>query len=260
MSQTIPFSCTMCGKCCHDLRLPLGVDEAIEWVRDGGDVQLFCEAIPWPNDPPPEHLEALYKRGKSFAALSGVLPVRVAVTLVASFDGPCRHLQPDMRCGVYAKRPRVCRIYPAEINPFVKLTPENKKCPPDAWSAGGPVLMHGEVVVDSNLRHFIEQSREADRLDVAAKARVCATLGIDIAALANEGFAVHAPRRELVLEALVDSISTDREPTVLSRSNQWQLVSNRSGTLTVLNEIGARVINADASPHNTQYIAFHPTE
>ncbi|WP_338000302.1 hypothetical protein [Burkholderia gladioli] len=44
--MTVHFSCTMCGRCCHDLRLPLSIDEALAWLARGGEVQLFCDAIP----------------------------------------------------------------------------------------------------------------------------------------------------------------------------------------------------------------------
>jgi hypothetical protein len=52
----IDFDCTMCGKCCHDLRLPLTVTEAIAWLERGNDVQILCEALPWPEEPPAENL------------------------------------------------------------------------------------------------------------------------------------------------------------------------------------------------------------
>ena len=31
-----------------------------------------------------------------------------------AFDTPCRHLQADHRCGIYATRPKVCRAYSTE--------------------------------------------------------------------------------------------------------------------------------------------------
>ena len=116
----IDFECTMCGKCCHDLRLPLTVTEAVAWLERGNNVQILCEALPWPEEPPAENRLATHKRRRSFASMSGSLPTRVLVTLAAVYAGPCPNLRPDMRCAIYEQRPLVCRIYPAEINPFIE--------------------------------------------------------------------------------------------------------------------------------------------
>lgn len=83
------FSCTMCGRCCRDLRVPLGLSGALDWLRDGGEVQLLCEAVPWLVEPAADDLAAAYKFRRSFAAPSGTLPLRVVVTVVAAFEGPC---------------------------------------------------------------------------------------------------------------------------------------------------------------------------
>jgi Fe-S-cluster containining protein len=130
MTMDLNFACTMCGNCCHNLRLPLSVNEAIRWLERGGDVQVFCEAMPWPVEPSTDDGQAQHRRIRSFAAESGELAIRVMVTVVAAFDGACPHLQPDMRCGGYEARPNVCRIYPAEINPFIEPMPTHKACPP----------------------------------------------------------------------------------------------------------------------------------
>jgi hypothetical protein len=113
--------------------------------------------------------------GRSFAAQAGNLSVRIVITLVASFHGPRPHLQSNARCGTYAKRPRVCRIYPAAVNPFIRLTPNSKVC------------------------------REVDAKDAGAKERPCMSLAISTAALANEGFVIHSPRREVAMDALYAS-------------------------------------------------------
>jgi Fe-S-cluster containining protein len=243
MSHTLRFACTQCGKCCHDLRLPLSIDEAIVWLRDGGEVKIFCEAIPWPDEPPADNLQARHKKGRSFPAHSGELPVRIVATLVASFDGPCPHLQADLRCGAYEWRPRTCRIYPAEANPFIALNPAGKLCPPEAWGADKPVFLIGETLADAGLAHTIAQSREWDVKDLDAKAQVCAALSISTAALANEGYAIHSPAREALLDALKAARVAPRESTAgYAEPMEWGLVSNRSTTRNVLGEIGARVV------------------
>ncbi|ALK34293.1 YkgJ family cysteine cluster protein [Burkholderia plantarii] len=248
--MSLHFSCTMCGRCCHDLRLPLSVDEAITWLARGGEVQLFSDAIPWPEEPPPDDALAQHKRRRSFAAHCGTLPVRVSVTLVASFAGPCPHLRADMACGAYELRPRVCRIYPAEVNPALVLDPASKACPPEAWSPDRPPLIAGGQLVDAQTAELIAQSREADARDRLAKAFLYAQLGYDTTALANEGFAIHSPGRDQLAAALeaarlAAAYSDHHEP---ASPYPWHLITNRHATLATLQSIDASARLADAAP------------
>jgi Fe-S-cluster containining protein len=252
----IHFDCTMCGKCCHDLKLPLGVDEAIAWLRRGDDIQILCEAVPWPEEPAADNLPAQHKKRRSFPALSGDLPTRIVVILAASFEGACPQLQPDLRCGIYEERPRVCRIYPAEINPFIPLVPEQKACPPEAWSASHPVFIKGGQLVRAETLALIEESRSIDAADTMVKAAACALLGINAAALANEGFVVHSPRRDLALAALEQARGRETVDEVLQ---DWRFVSNRRETVATLGAVGAEgslVTQADASAF--EYLGFFP--
>src|SRR5260370_41132964 len=101
----IDFECTMCGKCCHDLRLPLTVTEAVAWLERGNDVQIICEALPWLEEPPADNPLAAHKRRRSFAAFSGSLPTTVVVILAAADAGPSPTLQSDRRLGCWKPRP-----------------------------------------------------------------------------------------------------------------------------------------------------------
>src|SRR5580692_6123246 len=148
----------MCGKCCYGLRLPLTVAEALAWMGRGNEVQILCEALPWPEEPAADNLQAAHKRRRSFAAMSGSLPTRIVVILTGAFAGPCPNLQADMRCGIYEERPLVCRIYPAEINPFIQLEPAAKGCPPEAWTPGLAPLMRAGQLVDATTADLIERS------------------------------------------------------------------------------------------------------
>jgi Fe-S-cluster containining protein len=231
----INFECTMCGKCCHDLKLPLSVDEALVWLERGGDVQFLCEAVPWPDEPPADNLQAQHKRRRSFAASSGELPVRVVVVLAASFEGACPHLQANMSCGVYEQRPIVCRIYPAEINPFIELKPELKECPPEAWASDKPLLMSAQRIVDPQTFALIAKSRAADVSDAPIKARACADLAIAALKRACE--------------------NRDADEDVL----QWKVVSNRRETVDTLTSIGAtgvHYVKTDAPAFD--YLGFFP--
>lgn len=253
----------MCGNCCHDLRLPLTVAEARAWLARGADVQILCEAVPWLEEPAADNLQAAHKRRRSFAAQSGSLPARIVVILTGAFAGPCPNLQADMRCGIYEERPLVCRIYPAEINPFIELTPANKGCPPEAWTPGSSPLMRAGKLVDASMVALIERSRAADTHDVPIKQRLCAVLGVDAAALSNEGFVVHSPRREELVAALerVCELAGDEagDGVADAPTAEWRFVSNRQATVDALVSVGALgacVTSDDAMPF--EYLGFFP--
>jgi Fe-S-cluster containining protein len=274
MNMKIDFECTMCGKCCHDLRLPLTLAEALAWLQRGNEVQILCEALPWPDEPAADNPQGAYKRRRSFAAMSGSLPTRVVVILTGAFAGACPNLQADMRCGIYEERPLVCRIYPAEINPFIELTPANKGCPPEAWTPGLAPLMRGGQLVDAATAELIHQSRAADAQDAPAKQTLCALLGIDVAALANEGFVVHTPPREALLAALqqvsgaagraqrASAEEASDAPVAQAEAAAlpvWRYVSNRRATVKTLESVGALGAWVDASrPATFEYLGFFP--
>ncbi|WP_321815534.1 MULTISPECIES: YkgJ family cysteine cluster protein [unclassified Paraburkholderia] len=247
------FDCTSCGKCCTDLRLPLTFAEATRWIERGGQVDLLCEAIPWPAEPDASNAYAAYKRARTFAAMSGELPVRVGITLAATFSGPCPNLGADLRCGIYTERPLVCRIYPAEINPFYAMKPEFKLCPDEAWQAPTPFAVDG-VLMQADTRDAIDASRRADEASVEMKRALCERLGLQHASVANEGFVVASPERERLLAALLDVQQDAREPAA---QTVWTLVSNRRATVDTLIEVGARgTMDNDANREGCHYIGL----
>ncbi|MGG1946902.1 YkgJ family cysteine cluster protein [Trinickia sp. NRRL B-1857] len=243
MATTTHFACTLCGKCCHDLKLPLSVDESLVWLERGGTVQVLTEAIPWPAEPAADNGPAWHKRRRSFAAKSGVQPIRVIVTLVAAFDGPCPHLGADMRCAAYERRPRVCRMYPAEVNPYVRLAPVNKACPPEAWALKHPVLEHAGRLLDAETVELIRQSRDADAQDQGIKERLVASLGYSTAALSNEGYVVYAPRPATALEALRGAASDASSSSPNRAPSDWTFISGQPGTIEALLSIEAKAIH-----------------
>ncbi|MFM0736362.1 YkgJ family cysteine cluster protein [Paraburkholderia xenovorans] len=250
----LDFACTTCGQCCHDLRLPLTIVEAIDWLGRGGQIELLCEAIPWPVEPEPENAQAAYKRARSSAAASGTLPVRITVILTATFAGACPNLRADMLCSIYEDRPLVCRIYPAEINPFVSLAPENKGCPPQAWQTAP--FQRGGILVDATTHQLIQQSRLMNQSEASLRMQICDDLGIDQAALANEGFVIHSPDSQALLAALE---RCRLSPAADNESAQWTFVSNRSETIETLASVGA-VGHSDRSAANDTcgYLGFFP--
>jgi hypothetical protein len=157
---------------------------------------------------------------------------------MASFDGPCPNLQADMRCGIYDRRPATCRIYPAEVNPFIRLDPAVKLCPPEAWQGETTILADDGRWANADLAATIVCARDADAYDAVLKRQLCAALGCATAALSNEGMVIFAPSREAALAALSDTLGSDGDER-LTTDMPWQLVSNRSQTLGALQESGS---------------------
>jgi len=100
---------------------------------------------------------------------------------------------------------------------------------------------------------------------------LCALLGVDVAALANEGFVVHTPKREALIAALervgaelgglraaegVDGDAAGSESDVLP---SWRFVSNRRATVNTLESVGALSAWVDADrPEAFEYLGFFP--
>lgn len=235
------FACTLCGACCHDHNLPLTLTEAIGWLEEGGEVGVLCEAAAWAAQPPPDDRRAAYRLMRSFPASTGTCPLRVSVLLVAMIAGPCHHLSADLRCGIYERRPLSCRIYPAELNPFIELDPAGKSCPPEAWTQGPP-LTAGGVVVDAETQALIERRHQADCEDAPRKELLCRLLGLEVTAVAEEGYAVYAPQREALLDALRAARDTGAGATATPTS--WRLVTASVDTVARLHALGARFVDA----------------
>jgi Fe-S-cluster containining protein len=246
MSKQPTFNCTACGQCCHNLKLPLGMDEAVDWLRRGGRVQVICEAIPWVAEPDAADAVAAHKRSISFAAMSGQLPIRVLVYLVASFDGPCPQLGAHNMCGIYAHRPLTCRIYPAEVNPFVATNPTLKACPPDAWQGAVPLMT-------DTLHADVQAFRWRAQAEVARKAWVCAQLGIQSSAISNQGYAIHSPDPGHLLRALLDCPVT----AAPQAHGDWALTTHLAEHLQTLQDMGAMCAPSVTGAEGTlQYVPF----
>lgn len=203
--MTTRFSCTGCGKCCTDHHVPLTLAEARRWAQAGGQIIVLLEAFLQGGEGPPslrlpaEQQEHAQRR--SLPVICGEAPAFISITFAAFNQGRCRNLLADNRCAIYEERPLVCRIYPMEINPHIPLRPTAKECPSEAWT-GGPALIHGGRLVDSELAGLIERSRQADRDEIAAKGLICTQLGIRTAALKGDGFTTYLPHSSAFLEAM----------------------------------------------------------
>lgn len=252
-AANLHFACTLCARCCRGHRLPLTVDEAIAWLSDDHPVELLIDAAPWTREPTDDDLPAQHRRRRSFAARSGTVPVRVTVILTADLGSACPYLAPDGRCSNHTARPLVCRVYPAEINPFVAIDPAQKLCPDEAWAPSHPLLVRNGAVADATTAADIVRSRDTDAADTGAKARACAALGISVMALGNEGFTVHAPD----LGALRGALEAARAAPEELPDTDWRFATNQRRTLDALREIGASAVDAtEVAAAGGQYLAF----
>lgn len=251
--MNIHFKCTERGRCCRDTKIPLAVAEAVVWLNRGHDVQLLCEASPWPsalNDAP----RAAHFKRCSFAVLSGSSPARVVLMLVANVVGRCPNLLPNGLCGVYEDRPLVCRIYPAEINPFVDLRRENKLCPPKAWTSDRPLLKRSGCLTDEITQHNIELSRSADSQDAQLKRRLCVALNIADTALVHKAVLVYSPTPAALLSALTIAMTDTTSPTPTA---QWRYISDQPEVLETLAQQGAIALHPrDAEASAFQHLHF----
>ena len=233
------FRCTECGQCCRNFLLPLRLAEAQRWLADGHPVEVLCEAIPWPTDAPESDASAHHQHQRSFAALSGQLPVRILITLAAPLGAGCPHLDSQQRCQIYDRRPLACRIYPAEANPFQVLYPASRRCPPEAWQPGGAPLVREGRWADVELRGNIQQQTDLQVDDARRHEALCEALGIRDAALANEGYVAHRPEPQRLREAL-HAAQAGSGIGAHGLLQNWTLLSERTDSVAMLQSIQAR--------------------
>lgn len=243
-ATSIQFDCTGCGKCCNGHHVPLTLDEARQWVADGGQVIVLVEAFLANGlGLPAEQREHAMRR--ACAVPCGTTQAHVAITFAAFNPGACRNLDADNLCRIYDRRPLVCRIYPMEINPHIPLRPEAKDCPGEAWQRG-PVLIHGSQLMDRQLAELIERSRQADREDIHSKALICQQLGITTSALKGNGFTAYLPDTGALHAALLAPGNAALAP--------WALHVVEPSLVQALQQAGAQVCSTPASHYS--FIAF----
>lgn len=184
---------------------------------------------------------------RSMAVPSGDASAHVAITFAAYNVGPCRNLDEDLRCRIYARRPLVCRIYPMEINPHIPLNPATKGCPPESWEQG-PELIVGGTLVDQELAGLIERSRQADRDDIQTKEAVCGLLGIHTTALKGDGFTAYLPDMNAFTQAIELACGQ------ASTSNEWLFHVSGLDIAEQLLDAGARL--ATEVPANYAFISL----
>lgn len=242
--MTVRFTCNGCGKCCRDHHVPLTLDEARQWAEEGGQVAILAEAF-LENGLGVPLQQREHAQRRAWRVPCGEAHAYLAVTFAAYNLGACRHLQADNRCAIYARRPLVCQIYPAEINPHIALRQELKECAAETWLSG-PALIIGGKPADARLAALIERSRQADRDDICRKVAICEHLGIGTAALKGDGFALYLPA---VAELLAAMDTAPQAP-----AQQWSLHVSNPQLARQLEAAGARI--AAALGANGTFIAL----
>lgn len=213
------------------------------WAADGGQVIVLVEAflgnglgLPMAQR---EHAER-----RSVRVRSGSTDAHVAITFAAYNVGPCRNLDEDKLCRIYERRPLVCRIYPAEINPHIPLNPAAKDCPPESWEQG-PLLIAGGELVDQELIELIQRSRQADRDDIQSKDAICALLGIRTTALKGDGFTAYLPNMS-AFAAMIDQVSEQPSTTA---SSEWLFHLSGEDVAGQVAAAGAQVVTEPAQTY-----------
>ncbi|GGK28049.1 Putative zinc-or iron-chelating domain-containing protein [Pseudomonas koreensis] len=237
------FSCVGCGKCCTDHHVPLTLAEARMWAADGGQVIVLVEAFLGNGLGLPAQQREHAER-RSLAVRSGNTDAHVAITFAAYNVGRCRNLDEDNLCRIYERRPLVCRIYPAEINPHIPLDPVAKDCPPESWQQG-PLLIAGGALVDQELVELIQRSRQADRDDIRTKDAICAALGIRTTALKGDGFTAYLPEMS-AFAAVIDQVTAQ---PLSEASSEWVFHLSGDDVAGQLLAAGAQVVTEPAQTY-----------
>ena len=237
------FSCVGCGKCCTDHHVPLTLAEARMWAADGGQVIVLVEAFLGNGLGLPAQQREHAER-RSLVVRSGTTEAHVAITFAAYNVGRCRNLDEDNLCRIYERRPLVCRIYPAEINPYIPLNPAAKDCPPESWQQG-PLLIVGGELVDQELVALIQRSRQADRDDIRIKDAICAALGIRTTALKGDGFTAYLPQMD-AFAAVIDQVSAQ---PLSEASSEWLFHLSGDDVAGQLVAAGAQVVTEPAQTY-----------
>ena len=213
------------------------------WAADGGQVIVLVEAFLGNGLGLPAQQREHAER-RSALVRSGTIDAHVAITFAAYNVGPCRNLDEDNLCRIYERRPLVCRIYPAEINPHIPLTPAAKDCPPESCQQR-PVLIAGGELVDQALVELIQRSRQAGCDDIGIKDAICEMLGIRTTALNGDGFTAYLPNIE-AFAAVIDQVTA--QPLTMAPS-EWVFHLSGDDVAGQVLAAGAQVVTEPAQTY-----------
>jgi len=155
ISQEIFNSCRSCtAKCCRGLAVVLTIPEAKRMVKELGlppeDFLEFSQNIEGKQTP---HYPLLVQsEGKVYEYF---------IILKRRQKRDCIFLQDDLKCGVYANRPHVCRLYPFELDG--QKMKKGALCPVAFEKEEGTegiaeklkqdLLLHGKIAREWSIKH-----------------------------------------------------------------------------------------------------------
>lgn len=166
-SRTIRFACTACGKCCNDTPM-MSVVEAFELA----DVFLAGPLLRF--SPLPEDIFATGHPVMHDEDSRSPVYVELHCKPIAwtRHNRRCPVLRDDQKCGIYDRRPGVCRVVPFDLH----LRPDLVSKAPVAdealarrlgfecdWSELAPVMVAPDGVVDPSYRADYERARFSPR-------------------------------------------------------------------------------------------------
>lgn len=240
-SATVRFGCRECGRCCGTPP-QMSVKEAMR-LADDFPLQASFVSIPYGMSFPGPNGESMALTRARSEALGGyrssgydvVGTQREFVTtlsadaLYSGATGRCPSLRPDGRCGIYERRPAVCRYIPAQ-----HLLPSDRQdralemfyrdhsgdCD---WTEAAPVILKGGRIVDGPMAAALDEAEEDERRDNAVL-RLLAQHGHRVASIEDEAdlsiaglieASMRAPSMDVPLVVIVMFLAGLREAGML---------------------------------------------
>lgn len=237
VDQTQRFNCVKCGLCCQGWRVSLFLDEATDWARRGHAIELLVEGAPYSQSDYEADPSVAYKTERSFRATAKNSRLYVRAIPVGAFQARCPNLSQDNLCAIHDVRPMVCRIYPAEFNPFIAFDRSNKKCPPECWGNGQAVFLSRDGAYQQPYADVIAAARAAGIRDARYLARICNLLSIRRCALSGEGYAVYPIAPAQFLRAVQQALMFPDE-LLDACDDAYEVLSNRRQTIDALRARG----------------------
>ena len=161
--RTLHFACTGCGKCCN-----ASPTMTIEEGFDLADVFLMSAMLrfsPLKDD--------VHRTGHpTFADRDVPMPIHVELHCKTmgwtEHNNRCSALRDDMKCGIYERRPTMCRVVPFDLHlrpDLVNKLPQWEEAEGRAhgfecdWSDKAPVIVTPKGIVDPQYREPYEKGR-----------------------------------------------------------------------------------------------------
>ncbi|BEU25602.1 hypothetical protein [Paraburkholderia caribensis] len=125
------------------------------------------------------------------------------------------------------------------------------------WTSDKPLFIKGGRILDLVTADIITASRASAIRDVPGKERLCASLDIRSAPLANEGFATYSFPRLRMLATLKNARDSETLPT---EPHSWHILSSQKAAIDTLPSVGSDAGLFGPTSMLAGYIAFFDAE